>query len=149
MHRALLLLAVVCLAFAPAPFPKPKKPDLRKADLKRMQGEWTCVSFIIAGVRQDLSTHTRTARVKGNLMAFGRPEDTWRLTLDATGVPGRIDFHRVKPLGGIDLIRGVYRLDGDMLTICWRLSKEEKDRPTGFDLAQPNVWVHVYKRQEP
>jgi uncharacterized protein (TIGR03067 family) len=146
MRRVLPHYAVLSLAFAPAPFPR---PGLSKADLEKMQGEWICISFLTEGRRHDLLAHPLTAKVQGDRMTFGSPDDTWRLTRDGGGIARHIDFHRVKPLGGIDLIRGVYRLDNDTLTICWCLRKEEKDRPTGFDPAQPNVWVHVYKRKKP
>ena len=44
MRRALPLLAVACLAFAPAPFHRDARVDAGKEDLRRMQGEWVVVS---------------------------------------------------------------------------------------------------------
>jgi uncharacterized protein (TIGR03067 family) len=107
------------------------------------------VSCILAGKPRDLASDPITATVKGDRMGFGSPDDNWRLVLDVKPGARRIDFHRVKPLGDSDLLRGVYRLEGDTLTMCWRMGKDEKDRPTGFDPAQRNVWVYVYKRHKP
>ena len=46
MRCILLLLAVLLMGFAPAPFPK---PSLEKADLAKLQGEWEQVSSSING----------------------------------------------------------------------------------------------------
>jgi uncharacterized protein (TIGR03067 family) len=146
MPHLLLPFAVVSLAFAPLPFPK---PDTAKADLGKMQGEWRCVSCILSGKPRDLVAHPITVTVKGDQMGFGTPDDTWRLVLDVKPGLRRIDFVRVKSLDGTDLIRGVYRLDGDTLTFCWRMGKDEKDRPTSLDPAQPEVWVYAFKRHKP
>jgi uncharacterized protein (TIGR03067 family) len=146
MSHLLLPLAVTSLAFAPLPFPK---PVTAKSDLEKMQGEWRCVSCILDGKPRDLAAHPIIATVKGDRMGFGSPDDNWRLVLDVTPGARRIDFHRVKPLGGTDLLLGVYRLDGDTLTICWRMRKDAKDRPTSLDPAQPDVWVYAYKRHKP
>ena len=40
MRRGLPLLAVLCLAFAPAPFPRQRRPDASKGDLQAIQGKW-------------------------------------------------------------------------------------------------------------
>jgi uncharacterized protein (TIGR03067 family) len=146
MSRVLPVLAALSLApaFAPVPPYRPK-PALGKADLEKMQGVWACVSSFVDGDQRDVSKAPVTATIKGDLCTFGTPDDTWRLVLDAAGVNRRIDLHRVRPLGGIDLVRGIYRLEGDKMTVCWRMRKGEKERPVSFDPAQPNVWLFVYK----
>lgn len=141
MRRLLLPFALLSLGFAPAPFLAPSKPG--GDDLKRMQGIWACVSLITDGGTHDLTKSRITATVKGDRMCFGSPSDTWQMKFDWTSSPRRVDFHRVKKTG-TNLLTGVYKLEGDKLTICWRLSK---DRPVNFSPTQPGVWVYVFQRK--
>ena len=144
MRRVVLLLTVLLMGFAPAPVYKPK-PEGRTA-IERLQGEWSRLSMSInGGPLSDSGGVTLT--VKGNLMGFGSADDEWKVTIDAAKAPARIDFHRVKLSGNIDVLLGIYRLEADKLTICWCLSKEEGERPTNFDPKKSN-WLHVYSRKK-
>ena len=132
------------LAFAPAPVYR-AKPD-RRTDLEKIQGEWVRVSILTDGKRHEEAVGSVVPTIKGDTMAFGSPNDTWRLTLDATKSPKQFDGRRLES----DMyFVGVYKLEGDSLVVCWHLSKSESDRPASFDPAQPNVWLHVFERKKP
>src|SRR5687767_13257210 len=49
VRRSLVLLAVLSLAFAPLPFPRPGKGGKAASDLKALQGEWVQVSCSLNG----------------------------------------------------------------------------------------------------
>jgi uncharacterized protein (TIGR03067 family) len=135
--RLLLIVFVVLLVgFAPTPFPKPKKSDPSKDDLKKLQGEWvrTC-SIIIADSRM---TDTLA----------GKCQNTWAITLDASKMPKLLDIERKGATPPVTFV-GIYRLKGDTLTLCSRWSKAEKDRPTDFDGSKPGVWLEVFRRRRP
>ena len=145
MRRTALLVVLSSLAFAPAPVYR-VKPD-KRTDLDKMQGAWVRVSISINGQRHEEAVGSTVVIIKGDTMSFGSPTDTWRLTLDATKSPKRIDRPQ---LGGSLCFLEIYKLEGDSLVLCSRESKSESDRPAGFDPAvQPGVWLHAYERKKP
>jgi uncharacterized protein (TIGR03067 family) len=135
------------LAFAPAPLPKPPPPDPNKADLKAMQGKWTRTLLIVDGrTTRKLRGAEVTATIKGDRMVYSA-RDVWELTLDAKASPKRIDSKGAVPNVGNYLFLGVYRLEGDKLTICCREAQGGKGkRPADFDPAQRGVWLQVFER---
>src|SRR5262245_1074094 len=146
MRRLLPLVAVSCLAFAPAPKPK---PDQSKNDLKKLQGKWVRVSCFVDGAGYSERPGAVTVKVQGDLMAFGSPGDTWKVTLYARKQPKQIDSQNATRKGRGSLYYGLYRLEGDDLVICWRRDDAKGGRPSGFDPAEPTVMVHTYKRKKP
>jgi uncharacterized protein (TIGR03067 family) len=146
MH-SILLLPVLSLALAPAPFLRPSKTPAD--DMKQMQGEWACASYIIEGKPRDVVARPLTITIRGNLMSFGSPTDTWRVNLKWLGHVRCMDLDRAGRTAGTDLSLGIYRLKGDTLTICWRDLSKDKARPLSFNPAQPGVWVSVWKRKGP
>jgi uncharacterized protein (TIGR03067 family) len=146
MRRVLPLLIVLSLGFAPAPVYR-GKPGGSKGDLQKMQGEWVRVSLTVDGAPQGGQA---TLSVKDDRMRFQADYDRWKVVLDATGSPPKIDFHHASSPNGRAALAGIYRLEADTrLTICVRFADEESERPVGFDHSQPNVWLHVYKRIKP
>jgi uncharacterized protein (TIGR03067 family) len=144
MRTTTLLAAVaLALAFAPAPFPRPTRRDTKESDLTKMQGRWVRVKMTIGGRPGAQNTPVTVA---GERMQFPAADDAWTITLDVTKRPKQIDLRRIS--NPKQMFRGVYRFDGDTLTICWRMSPEEKQRPTEFSEGGEGVWFQVYKRQE-
>jgi uncharacterized protein (TIGR03067 family) len=136
--------AALSLAFAPAPLPK---PDSNKVDLKAMQGKWTRTLLVMGGstTRQARGAEV-TVTLKGDRMEFSA-SDVWKLTLDAKARPRRIGLRGAVPRVAKHLFLGVYRLEGDKLTICCRPVPDAKGkRPASFDPAQPGVWLEVFER---
>lgn len=45
--------------------------------------------------------------------------------------------------------RGIYRLDGDTLTICFNVNPDREERPTRFETGpESGLFLHVYKRAD-
>jgi uncharacterized protein (TIGR03067 family) len=148
MRRVLPLLAVLSLAFAPVPPYRPN-PDPSKGDLQKLQGAWVRFHCSVDGQVIKERPGGVTAKIEGASMAFGSPGDTWDVTLDAGKVPKRIDSRNTTRKGKGSVYLGLYRLEGDTLTIVWRRDDAGGGRPSGFDPAEPNVMLHAYTRKRP
>src|SRR3954463_13989149 len=118
MRKSLFFLAtaVLSLAFAPAPFPRPgKRGDTNEGDLKKLQGAWVRVQL---GISMQPGPDNCAVTISGTRLQFPSKDDAWTLTLVATKKPKQIDARRVS--NQKDVFQGVYRLEGDTLTVCWR-----------------------------
>jgi uncharacterized protein (TIGR03067 family) len=140
MWRLLFALAALPpLAFAPAPF---RRPARQTDDLKAIQGDWVRVTR--NGKAEEPNDYPAT--IKGNLMRYPNQNYTYVLTLDQKASPRRIDL--VSETDQKYAYRGIYRLEGDTLTISLRRNYDGgTNRATDFDLSQPDAWVGVYKRR--
>jgi uncharacterized protein (TIGR03067 family) len=143
MRRVLPLLAVLSLAFAPAPFPRPEKRDPSTEDLKWMQGTWDDVSIpegqviVIAGDKMSLYSGDRSPR-------------TLRIHLDARKSPRTIDARALDARDTDETSStrpGVYKLEGGTLLI--HLDLVGDSRPTDFKLTKCSHWLYVLKRKKP
>ena len=122
----LVALALVVAAPAPKDGPKPPAAD------HPLVGEWVVESHVASGKP---------------LPRFGKAErvtitrDRWKvskesvaesfLSLDPAKDPPQIDVW-VPDQDGEVRCRGIYKFDGDTLTVCYTL---DKDRPTKFESA--------------
>src|ERR1700722_14820874 len=116
MRLVVALVAAIALpAFAPAPFPKPKKDDQ-----KSLAGTWSVVRYERAGnpVR---AAGSLKVQIEGDKWMFlnvnaggAKPSTTYTITLDSKKDPASIDLTmsdaRVKMAGGNKLM-GIYRFD--------------------------------------
>jgi uncharacterized protein (TIGR03067 family) len=153
MRTCALLLACAALAFAPAPFPRARRPaDPNQALLKKIQGTWTTVSRTYGGRvmkgRGEMTVVFSGDRVK--YLVNGEVRTVWVITLDTTKKP--IIFDRAKVDGKSNIgkgmiLRGLCSLEGDTLTVCYRTGGTE--RPGDLERSRPGVWHHVMKRQKP
>jgi uncharacterized protein (TIGR03067 family) len=146
MRCVLPVFALLSLAFAPAPFPK---PDSTKHDLNKLQGTWTRVSLTIGGRRHDEGLDGTTIVITGTRLQFPTPHDAWMISLNAKKSPKLFDYTGATPTVKDFVFRGIYRLEGDTLTICCNQGKEDKNRPTKFESAGGHVWLQVFKRKRP
>src|SRR4051812_41349847 len=108
-----LALALLSLAFAPAPFPR---EDRRNRGGPGMEGTWH-------GFQRLEVTQTRLTYWAGNNNA------TYELRVDRTARPATYDVNEFGT--GSRKFLGIYKVEGDTLTICYR--EPEKGRPTTFD----------------
>jgi uncharacterized protein (TIGR03067 family) len=133
-YVALLTLALVSLAFAPAPFPKPTSNAL---DSKALQGTWIGADGHEARFEKDRLTYFRQGKMVTSYMmilnAVAKPK-----TYDLKGIGG----------GAVDgrTYHGIYNLDKDKLTLCAKGWGEP--RPTEF-VAAHGYHLTVYKRKKP
>jgi uncharacterized protein (TIGR03067 family) len=116
-----------------------------------LQGTWTCTSGVIDGkplaeetakrLRLTL-TADRYKTERGDEVLF---DSTY--TIDAAKNPKQIDMIGTEgELKGRPAL-GIYRLEGDMLTICYVMPGGQ--RPAAFESKpQSGVYVVVWKREE-
>jgi uncharacterized protein (TIGR03067 family) len=138
MRRALPLFAPLCLAFAPAPFPKQRCADDSQRDLQAMQGEWT-----------ERFADSATVTIIGDRMVYSS-DSAWKLTLHTKANPRRVAATGVGSKLAGKARWGVYCLEKDKLTICWRQGSVSKpDWPISLDPAQKGVWIEVFTPVKP
>jgi uncharacterized protein (TIGR03067 family) len=152
MRRAVLLIAGVSLAFAPAPFPRPGKSDPTTDHLKQMQGKWLMLSRTYGG---EPDSHIVTAvEVSGNRWTYingdGSWRSTWSFSLDGRKSPPQFNS-RYKAAGWEEvpvdgLLQGVYKITGDTLIICY--TEDTPNRPSTFDGQRKGVYLDVLKREK-
>jgi len=136
MRYLVLPLAILCLAFAPAPAPKGPA-----ADLAKMQGVWVVESFIGDGVRMP-ATQENVWTIAGNRVTTtfaGMPSTSFTLDLGHGKVPRPVDWvisGERKP--------GRYRLDGERLEVG--LGRE---RPVDLSGKGAGVAVWALRRKAP
>jgi uncharacterized protein (TIGR03067 family) len=124
MTSALFFLAVTVAA------PAPKDPPPKAAP--SLEGEWVAIALVEGGAsdRVPAGTSLTFTADRKCLMKEGteKPEEV-EVTLNAKLQPAEIDF--VLPSGGMkpDVMRGIYKIDGDILTICLN---HQPDRPKDF-----------------
>ena len=146
MRRILPFVAVLCLGFAPAPFPKHVNWDGGKKDLEKMQGKWL---WLLPNFRR---TEYKVVSIKDDLLLVGKnPPQVWRMRFPRGGKPKRIDLHLViqgdnPPFSSV--VRGIYRMDGDNLTMGFSFSPDEKDRPVDFDKVDRDLLLQLSHRSE-
>jgi uncharacterized protein (TIGR03067 family) len=154
MRSLLLPLALFCLAFAPAPFPK---ADANKAEQKKLQGTWAVVRRTLNGT--DYTSRTiDTVEIVGDRIRFlvqGDARTEWVFTLDVTKKPRVLDRKKVWGKGAAPLksgktepllYHGIYRLEGDTLLFVHTSARTSKQRPTEFDGKKPGETLYTLKR---
>jgi uncharacterized protein (TIGR03067 family) len=161
MRRVVPLLIVLCLGFAPAPVYREKPiPE----SMKVMQGSWAIREWGTAAMQVPVFVQRgawakkggeeipislpSSAEVAGCRMVFSRNgKDATRWLLNAVadwGVAGSGVLEIVEARGGGKMM-GIYKLEGDTLTICYR--DQGRGRPAGF--TKDGQWVLVLKRKKP
>jgi uncharacterized protein (TIGR03067 family) len=148
MRLCVPLLAGLSLAFAPAP---PPRPDTTKTELKKLQGEWARVRVVIAGREAPTGGSPALIVIKDDRLEYqtgGKPT-VWALTVDARKKPKVFDIRGLSDGVTSFVYWGIYRLEGDTLTVCSRMGGPETGRPTDFDASRPKFYLEIFKRRKP
>ena len=129
IRHSLILVTALSLGFAPAPVYRPK-PETKQGDMQRMVGVWESVPAT-KGDTMDISPGRMD--IKGT--------HSYALTLDPSARPPAFDLSGNPGAAQGRMFTGIYKLEGDTLTLAYRESK--LGRPTDF---QKGI-VEVYKRK--
>jgi uncharacterized protein (TIGR03067 family) len=121
-----------------------------KSDKDLLQGPWRVVSAEVSGKKasaDELKELQKDPMVFRGDRLIGRYEADYKL--DPTKSPKEIDVTPATTPGTQKMtFRGIYRLDGDELTLCLG-SVPNGDRPTGFTLKDgAKAGVIVLKRMK-
>ena len=97
-----------------------------------IEGGWTLVSLEAGGKKSSAektiqATATQLIATKDN-----GTEDPLNYKLDPTKSPAEIDLTETRANGKTETMYGIYKLEGDTLTICAAMSDKPADRPKEF-----------------
>jgi len=138
-----LFVALALVVVAPAPKDPPKK------DSNPLVGEWIGEKIEAAGMAVDVSTFGRSMEFKadGNLVTrnnWNAPEEA-EYTINAKKDPPEIDITEATKIGKVERIFGIYKIEGDTLTLCVVVDAK---RPVKFAATAdvPNQLLITLKR---
>jgi uncharacterized protein (TIGR03067 family) len=125
----------------------PKDEVVLRSDQDQMQGTWKVEKIEYGGMAAPGKEDKMSLVIRDNRMTPHRDgkkeEDEMSFTLEADKQPATIDLKstRIKEM----TIRGIYRIDGDTLTLCL---SPQGGRPTKFESKQnTDVVLIVLKRE--
>jgi uncharacterized protein (TIGR03067 family) len=107
-----------------------------KKDLQSLQGTWKVISTIDSGQEVPAERIAKmTIIIEGNKLRFrmeGEPEvEEATFTLDPTKKPRAIDIVTTDRNGQGRTVRGIYKIEGNRVTLCTNSAKDG-ERPTEF-----------------
>jgi uncharacterized protein (TIGR03067 family) len=109
--------------------------DPGRKDRETMQGDWAAVSMVSDGYRlPDDDAQALFRSIQGDrytVFRFDKAVGKGTFTLDATKKPRAIDAVPETPAGKGKPMRGIYRIDGDKLELCFATAG--KERPAAFE----------------
>jgi uncharacterized protein (TIGR03067 family) len=122
MKRRVLMLVAACVLVAAA-----GKEGAASRDQEKLQGKWE-VESATRGGKKAPAERIKAMRmvIEGDRMTVkdGTRDETATFTLMPDQKPPAIDIKPNRP--GEKTVRGIYRVEGDTLTMCW---VREGDRP--------------------
>jgi len=144
LRSSLLLLILIAQSAEPSVSPEVS------AELKAHEGTWRAVSFRHNGEEAaEAVVRAITRTVEGDRVVWRRDGKSFSastIVLDPTADPRAIDVHADGGPGRDKVVRGVYKLDGDELTLC--TAPPDEPRPTGFHAETDEPWTLMVFHRE-
>lgn len=142
MNANWLLLTMVLSA------PGLKQPSAKDVGL---EGEWLLIESVILGRKSPLAPQpfVHIFAADGTVLSGdGKDPATFHANyaIDGTSRPMRFDWIAKPPRGERFTRKGIFKVEGDTLTLCVSATSEG-DRPTEFTSTKdPPIWLYTYKR---
>jgi uncharacterized protein (TIGR03067 family) len=133
--------ALLALVFG---FVAPVEKPAESPDLKKIQGTWKVIEFVMHGEPQpDAFRKGLRFTFKDNMMTMdGGGKREFKFKLDAAKKPRTLDFTAMGgPYDG-QTNPGIYEFDGDRLKLCLP-NDTTKDRPTEFKSEKGSKVVYI------
>jgi uncharacterized protein (TIGR03067 family) len=149
---AVAMLTVACLVAAAA-----AQDDAAKLEMKKLQGVWKTVGVEIEGRKTEPPADMAgSVVIKGGTYTVKAVTETGEkvvseltFKLDPTKDPKAIDFTTAAGPDKGKQIKGIYKLEGDTLKVCFN-PKKDGERPTSFATkAGSSVRLNIFKREKP
>lgn len=124
-------------------------PDV-KAELAKHQGAWRSVSFRREGKETDAAVvRSITRTVDGDRVVWRRDGKSFSastVALDPDADPKALDIRADGGPGRDKVVRGIYKIEGDRLTLC--TADPDEPRPTAFRADAGDRWtLMVFERE--
>jgi uncharacterized protein (TIGR03067 family) len=121
-------------------------------EFEKLQGDWVAVREQHGGFTIELydgkGVPPIATTIKGDKRIVTRPvQATHTLMLNPTAELKEIDQKCIEGRNKGTVFLGIYKLEGDTLTIC--TNSGGKERPQAFTAEKPGIWLYVYKRVKP
>jgi uncharacterized protein (TIGR03067 family) len=112
----------------------------------KLEGAYTHIGTEMAGKMGKESDKDHIFRFEGNKMIppKGKIEGAATIQCDPSKNPAEITISKTEASGKIDTSYGIYKLEGDTLTICMIKSDNPADRPKEFKTnneSRAMIWV--------
>ena len=120
-------------------------------DIKATVGKWEVAKAELGGM--DITDHIKTIKFEIQAggkysVVFGEEKDEGTFTVDASKMPKEMDIKSTAGPNKGKLIKAIYKIDGDAMTICYELGGGDK-RPTKFESkADTKLFLVDYKRKK-
>jgi uncharacterized protein (TIGR03067 family) len=124
----MIRITLVCLLAGLVPAGQ-DKPDDAKKELEKLQGTWTITKVQRDG--EDLSDQIGGAEMEIKGEEYTAPNIAASFKLDPSKKPKAMDISYTEGPAAGQKIKGIYKVEGDRLTIC-RAMAEADARPTEF-----------------
>lgn len=133
MFKPLVVVVVALLAVGADEPKKAGLDEVARKELKKLEGDWVVLRFETKDTKHEPADGDGlTLTIEGTKWTFGALQVGEVVSLDPSTDPKPVDLKSTRK-GREDMINeGVYKVDGDTLTICIYQGKDKK-RPTSLD----------------